>query len=351
VNKKTIWIVVGILILVLVSWLLLQKKPEEGRRGKRDVKRAVDALVVRPAPLLNELSVTGSLLAFNEVVLKNDVAGRIVYLNLPEGKMVKAGTILVKLFNDDLQAGLKKLQAQLSLQEQIGKRQGELIKINGISQNDYEQTLLQVSTLKAEIEEQKAQIRKTEVRAPFDGIIGLRNVSVGAVVNTSTELATIRSSKLKLDFFVPEKYSELVKPGFAVEFSLYSGHEEYSAVVEATEHGIDNSTRSLKVRALIRSSSPALNPGAFANVKLHLGENKQAILIPSEALIPMERNQQVVVSKKGKALYVNVRTGVRKEAKVEILEGLHPGDTIVTSGLMFIKEGEPLKFSHVIDPS
>jgi membrane fusion protein, multidrug efflux system len=351
VNKKIRWIVVLVILLSLLTWLLLRQKPEESRRGKGEGQRNVDALVIRTLPLLTEISVTGSLLAFDEVELKNDVAGRIVYLNLPEGKTVSKGTLLVKLFDDDLQAGLKKLKSQLSLQEQISERQSELIKIGGISQNEYEQTRLQVSTLKAEIEEQKAQIRKTEVLAPFDGIIGLRNVSVGAVVGTSAPLATIRSSRLKLDFFVPEKYGEIVRTGMDVVFSLYSGQKEYTATVFATERGIDDATRNLKVRAQIRQNTAGLQPGAFANVKLRIGENQQAILIPSEALIPMEREQQVIIARQGKAAFVKVRTGIRKEAKVEILEGLQVGDTLVTSGMLFLKEGAPLKFSHVTDPS
>ena len=138
--KKTI-VRISILILILVplTLLLLHKKPEEKRKGKGDGQRKIEALVVRPTTLLNEITVTGSLLSNDEVELKNEVAGRIVQLNLPEGKAVSKGTILVKLFDDDLQAGLKKLKSQLDLQQQIYKRQTELIKVNGISQNEYEQ--------------------------------------------------------------------------------------------------------------------------------------------------------------------------------------------------------------------
>jgi membrane fusion protein, multidrug efflux system len=347
-NKKTVWTLVCVLILVGVSWLLLRKgSPADMRKGKRDMVRSVDAVVVQPELMINELTVTGSLLANDEVELKNEVAGRIVHLNLPEGRTVSKGTVLVRLFNDDLLAGLKKYQAQLALQEQLAKRQSELVKINGISQNEYEQTMLQVSNLKAEIEEQKAQIRKTEVLAPFDGIVGLRNVSVGAVVNSSTVLAILRSAALKLDFYVPEKYAEVVKAGMKVSFSLSNGTQAYDAVVHATERGIENTTRSLKVRALLNKNTAGLNPGTFANVRLRIGENSNAILIPAEALIPMERNQQVVVSKHGKASFVQVVTGVRKESKVEIISGLSAGDTVVTSGLMFIKDGAPLQFSNV----
>lgn len=349
--KKTIVrISVLILILVPLTILLLRKKPEEKRRGKGEGQRKVEALVVRPTTLLNEISVTGSLLSFDEVELKNEMPGRIVHLNLPEGRTVTKGTVLVKLFDDDLQAGLKKLQAQLALQQQIYKRQTELIKVNGISQNEYEQSHLQVNTLQAEIEAQKAQIRKTEVLAPFDGIIGLRNVSMGAVVNTSTTLATVRSNRLKLDFYVPEKYGDAIKTGMNVDFSLYSGQSDYRATVLATERSIDDATRNLKVRAVINQTATGLLPGAFANVRLQLGSNPNALLIPTESIIPMERDKQVIVARKGKAHFVTIKTGLRKESMVEVTDGLHVGDTLVVTGLLFFKEGDVIKYSNVTDP-
>jgi membrane fusion protein, multidrug efflux system len=350
VNRKTIWIILLILLLSLLTAMLLHKKPEEKRRGKNEGLRSVEALVVKPSTLLNELSVTGSLLAFDEVELKNDVAGRIVFINLPEGKAVKKGTVLVKLFDDDLQAGLKRIQAQLSLQQQVCKRQSELVKVNGISQNEYDQSMLLVNTLQAEMEGQKAQIRKTEVLAPFDGVIGLRNISIGAVVNTSTTLATLRSNRLKLDFFVPEKYGSTIKNGMNVVFSLYSGQKEYQATVLATERGIDKSTRNLKVRAIINQNVEGLQPGAFANVLLRIGDDQKAILIPTDAIVPQENEKQVIVARQGKAHFVTVKTGLRKESLIEITNGLQVGDTLVTSGLMFLKEADLLKYSHVTAP-
>jgi membrane fusion protein (multidrug efflux system) len=336
-------------LLVPITWLLLHTKPEEKRKGRGDGMRKVEGLVVRPTTLSNDITVTGSLLSFDEVELKNEATGRIVFLNLPEGKTVRQGTVLVKLFDDDLQAGLQKLNAQLALQQQIFKRQSELIKVNGISQNEFEQSQLQVHTLMAEIEAQKAQIRKMTILAPFDGVVGLRNVSLGAVVGSSTTLATIRSNRLKLDFYVPEKYGDAIQAGMKVDFSLYSGEKSYQASVLASERSIDDATRNLKVRAVIASTAPGLIPGAFANVRLQLGKNPNALLIPTEAIIPMERDKQVLVARHGNAHFVTIRTGLRKESKVEVTEGLQAGDTLVTTGLLFFKEGDDLTFAHVND--
>jgi membrane fusion protein (multidrug efflux system) len=348
-------VIAGVISLVIVALVVLigfnnnksaDKKKDKGGKGKSSAK--VDAFVVKPTLLINEISVSGSLMAFEEVELKNETAGRVVKINLPEGKTVKTGTLLVKLFDEDLQANLRKLEAQLALQKQIYNRQSELLKINGISQNDFDQTNLQVNALAAEIEVQKVMIRKTEVRAPFDGVIGLRNISLGAQITPATLLATIRQeNKIKLDFSVPEKYGSSIKPGMNIKFTLYNSDKMYDASVIATEREIEMATRSMKVRAVVKSKYDALIPGAFTHVQLSLGENKAALMIPSQALIPQERNKTVIVAQHGKAHFVPVKTGVRKVSSVEITQGIQSGDTIITSGILFLKEGDQISYSNI----
>lgn len=323
--------------------------PKQGNLSSKDKQPTrVDAFVVKPSLLIDEINVTGSLLSFEEVALKNEVAGRIVEINLPEGQFVKKGTRLVKLFDDDLQAGLKKLQTQLAIQEKIYERQSELLKANGVSQNDYDQTGLLLNSLRADIEVQKVLIRKTEVLAPFDGIIGLRSISLGAIVTPATALATIRrEDMLKLDFSVPEKYSSEIQPGMKINFTMSNNPKQYDAAVIATEQGIDALTRNLKVRAVVNNQSDHLLPGAFTEVMLKLHENKNALMIPTQAIIPAEQNKSVILAKNGKAHLVIIKTGTRKASDIEITEGLQPGDTIVTSGILFLKEGSRLLFSTV----
>jgi len=349
--KKKTNIGIAIVLLLLTAFFIkvgLFNSEDKKKEKKEKVQKKVDAFVVKPSLLISDITVTGSLSAYDEVDLKNEVTGRVVNINLPEGRFVKKGTLLVKLFDDDLQATLKKLKSQLTIQQRIYKRQTELIRVNGISQNDYEQTLLQVNTIKANIEEEKALIRKTEVRAPFDGTIGLRNISVGAVVSSSTLLATIRTSnKLKLDFYVPEKYGSEISTGMKVKFTMYNDGKLYDATVIATERGIDNSTRNLKVRAVIASSSKELIPGAFANVQLRLGKNTDALMVPSQAIIPQEETKSVIVARKGKAHSVTIKTGIRKSSMVEVTEGLEPGDTVITSGILFLKEKSKLSYSTI----
>ena len=208
-REKWISLIVVLTMLFFIGCNSSKSNSKEANtKSKSKFLAKVEGFVASPSLLVDQITVSGSLLAYEEVALMNEIAGRVVLINLPEGKFVKKGTLLVKLFDDDLQANLKKLQTQLAIQEKIYQRQSELLKVNGISQYDYDQTFLQVNSIKADIEVQQSIIRKSEILAPFDGTIGLRNISVGAQVTPSILLATIRmEDKLKLDFSIPEKYS------------------------------------------------------------------------------------------------------------------------------------------------
>jgi len=350
-KKSTLWIAI-VLVLIAAFFFKVGFSKSSDKDDKRNAKgkkeRRVDAYVVKPSLLINEISVSGSLMAVEEVDLKNEVAGRVVMINLPEGKFVKKGTLLVKLFDDDLHATLRKLESQLAIQQQIFNRQSELLKVNGISQNDYDQTGLQLNSLKADIDVEKTLIRKTEVRAPFDGVIGLRSISVGAIITPSTLLATIRTeNKIKLDFSVPEKYSSVIKQGMKIKFNMSNADVEYDATVMATEEGIDSSTRNLKVRAMVNSHSKELLPGSFTDVTVRLSENKNALVIPTQAIVPTETNKSVIVARKGKAHFIQIITGIRQTSTIEVTHGIQQGDTIITSGVLFLKEGSKLIYSTI----
>lgn len=350
-KKALIYIVVS-LGIILLGWTVFirQGKDAPGTQTARK-PLLVDYHIVSYQNLSNEITVSGSVMAFDEVELKNEVAGRITLLHLPEGEFVKQGTLLVKLFDDDLTATLKNLENQLKIKELLYKRQEELLKVNGIGENEFMENGLAIEVLKSEIAVQKVKIRKTEIRAPFDGYIGLRNVSLGTEISTSTVLATIRTNqKLKLDFYVPEKYSAWIKKDMLVKFTMNERDSVYQASVIATEQGIDEATRSLKVRALITSSDPDIVPGAFAKVNLVLSENPEAILIPSRAIIPGQKNKRVLVARSGKAHFQEVISDSRQTSTVEIIQGLQIGDTVITSGLMMLKEGAELKYSSGQNP-
>ena len=321
---------------------------KKGKGDKAEIKIApsivVDWLVAKQVRFSDNITISGTIKPAEETVLLSEISGRVTQINFKEGTFVKKGTLLVKFFDDDLQAQLQKVNAQIQLAKQTLNRQSELVKINGISQADYDQSVLQVNSLKGDLDVLKAQIRKTEIFAPYDGVLGLRNISQGAVVTPAFPLTTIRDiQELKLDFSVPEKYSSDVRNGFKIKFTVNGNDEEYQAVVIATELGVDVSTRNMKARAIINKLNSKFIPGAYTTIYLPISENKKAIIIPSQAIIPQEKGKKVIISVNGKAKFVDVKTGLRQTSGIEILDGISENDTVITTGVMFIKPNAPLK--------
>ncbi|MFN4079710.1 MAG: efflux RND transporter periplasmic adaptor subunit, partial [Saprospiraceae bacterium] len=208
---------------------------------------------------------------------------------------------------------------------------------------------LQAQTLKSEIDLLRIQIDRMRVTAPYDGYLGLRRISPGAYVTPATPLGSIRAvGSPKLDFTIPEKYGSAIRIGQTVRFAVQGAAETFHAEVIATEQRIDEQTRNLQVRAILRAQHPALIPGAFANVSVDLGANREALFTPAEAIIPQARNKQIIVSRNGKAEFVTVETGIRQAGWVEVTKGLQAGDTIAVTGVMFLRPGDPLRFSKLI---
>jgi membrane fusion protein, multidrug efflux system len=338
----------NLLCLTLLGTLICScqsgKSDKEKSGNKIKDVPPVEWTIVKASVLQETINVSGTLKPYEETTLQTEVSGRVVKINLPEGRYVTQGTLLVKLFDDDLQAQLHKANTQLKIIEQQQSRQSELLKVAGISQTDYDQTTLQLASVKNDIELYNVMIRKTEVRAPFDGTIGLRNISIGAIVTPATILATIRADKqLKLDFSVPGKYSSEINVGTKLKFTIQGKDEQFDATVIASEKGIESVTNNLKVRAVVTSNSSSLLSGEFANIELKLKENKNALMIPSQAIIPQELDKQVIIVKNGKAEFITVTTGIRKESTIEVLKGIEAGDTLITTGILFLKPGSALK--------
>jgi membrane fusion protein, multidrug efflux system len=273
-----------------------------------------------------------------------EISGRLVQLNIIEGRVVSKGALLAKIYDGDLQAQLKKLQVQLEIAKVNEDRSAQLLKIQGISKADYDASLLNVNNIKADMEIVRSNLTKTEIRAPFSGKLGLKNVSPGAFVTPSTILTTISQvNKLKLQFSIPEKYGSEIRKGQLVSFSVNGSLKNFAAAVLATETAVEENTRNLSVRAVIEKSDPVLIPGSFANVKLILGNNPNALMIPTLAVLPQGRKKQVYVFKAEKAMQTEITTGVRDSANIEVLTGLLPGDTVITSGLLFLRPGIDVK--------
>ena len=341
------------LLNIFLSLILIAGVSCSGNKKKKEGKENpsisfIEGYVVTPSVVDETIGISGTLRPFEETVLMPEMPGRVVMVNLPEGQLVKKGTLLLKIFDGDLQAQLKKAQTQYEIGKQILDRQAELLKVDGISQVEYDQQELQVKSILNDIDLLKAQISKTAILAPYDGVIGLRNISLGAQVTQSTPIATIRESdKLKLDFSVPGKYSSMIHKGTKVRFSVEGDEKKYDAEVMATEEGIDLNTRNLKARAIVEAHAPTLTPGAYASVELRLSENRNALMIPTQAIIMKERSKSVIVSRGGKAVFVPIQTGVRKAGTLEVIQGLSAGDTVVVTGVLFIKPDMELTFAKI----
>lgn len=339
-------------VLFLLAFLAAcghQEKPANAppAAGAALTVSAVEGYVAKTSQLSENVTAAGAIVPAEETELHPEASGRVVRINLPEGRQVRKGEVLLKIFDDDLVAQLRKLETQLKQAEITEQRLGELLKVKGVSQQEYDLAALSVQTLKTDMDLVRINIAKTELRAPYDGIIGLRRLSPGAYVTPATIVTTIRANAgLKLDFSIPEKYSQLIRVGQTVSFKVEGSASEHSATVIATEQTISAEARNLLVRATVREGRGLL-PGAFAEVNLQLNNKPQALLIPNEAVIPQARDKKVILSKGGKAQFVTVKTGVRQAGMIEITEGVQVGDTVCTTGVLFLRPNATIKFSKV----
>jgi len=308
---------------------------------------AVEGFVAKPSVLTERVTASGNLVPAEETELHPEASGRVVRLNLPEGRPVRKGELLLKIFDEDLKTQVRKLETQLKQAEITEQRLSELLKVKGVSQQEYDLAVLQAQTFRADLELLRINISKTELRAPYDGILGLRRISPGAYVTPATAITTLRSaSALKLDFAVPEKYSQQLRIGQALEFTVEGSASTHKATVQATEQRISEGSRDLQVRAVV-GDSRGLLPGAFAEVSLAIGSNSKALLIPNQAIIPQARDKKVILCKDGKAKFVVVKTGVRQAGMIEIIEGIAPGDTVCTTGMLFLRPDSGVTFSKI----
>lgn len=337
-------------VIVFSGFFACSEKKEEAAAQPKERSRTViaDAFIVKTLPLSENIEVAGSLMPAEGTDIRPEITGRLVSINFKEGSFVRKGTLLAKLFDDDLQAQLKKLEVQLEINEKTVERYKELLKIQGISQQDVDLSELQVNNNKADIELVKVAITKTEIRAPFDGRIGLRNTSLGAYVSPADIIATIRQvDQLKLAFTVPEKYSTNFVPGKKISFSIDGVRQRFEATVLASEYFIDANTRSLNIKAIVKDKHASLIPGAFAKVALDLAKDNNAVIIPTQAVIPLSRGKQVIVYRNGGPHFLPVTTGIRDSVYVQVIAGVNIGDTVLVSGLMAVKPNSQIQLSKI----
>jgi membrane fusion protein, multidrug efflux system len=308
----------------------------------------VEAIILKNTPINNSVEVNGSLVASEYVEIRPEVSGRLTFLNIPEGKMVQSGTVLARIYNEDLLAQQQKIEAQLAIATQNEQRLRKLLDVNGINQQDYDNVFAQVTAYKADIQVLKAQQRKTEILAPFTGVMGLRNISNGAYITPTTLIATLQQvNQMKIDFTVPEIQAASVKNGSSVMVQLEGNPEKVKANIIAIEPQINPTTRNLKVRALLTKLPKGAAPGAFAKVYIGEGSTTASIMVPSQAVVPDTRNKRIFLIKNGKAQSVIVQTGIRTESMVQLLSGVSVGDTAAISGILYLRPDIAVKVKKI----
>ncbi len=305
---------------------------------------AVQVHVLSPSPLANSLNSSGTLLANESVGIQSEVSGRVTVIGFKEGTLVKAGQLLVQINADDLKAQLNKANAVLKLAELTESRQEQLLAVKGISQDAFDISRAQRISAQADVDNLQALVAKTTIRSPFNGVIGLRSISEGGYVAPSTLIATLtQTDPIKLDFDVPEQYGPQLKAGTDLSFKLVGDTTTYKATIYAVEPAVNQDTRTVRARARAANPGGKLVPGSFARVFLDMGTIPDALTIPAEGVVPDIKGQVVMVIRQGKAQTVRVELGLRSEDNVQLISGVRAGDTVITSGLLAVREGMAVK--------
>jgi membrane fusion protein (multidrug efflux system) len=350
--KRAAWFGAVLLIAALVAWTRARSgAAPAGARGAGTAGGAAGAAPLRvsgvkvtPVPFVETIAANGTLRAEESIELQSEVNGKITALNFSEGKRVRAGELLVKIDDSSLQASLRRALARRELAGFREQRLARLVAEGGVSKLDYDEAHGELSVLEAEIDLIRSEIRKTEIRAPFDGLVGIRFVSLGAYVSSATRIATLQGiTNLKVDFSVPERYAQRVRPGDPVRFTVAGSQIVYQGEVYAVEPRINVSTRSVLLRAQCRNPDGSLLPGIFARVEYAVRQTDAALLVPAIAVLSGLEERALFIERDGAARRILVTTGARTSREVEISSGLAAGDVVITSGLQMLRPGQPVR--------
>ena len=354
-NKITKWSIVGVIVLGSGFLAYQHLMPHENKEMKEAPKEAgnrqskalnVRAVVLSQQGLTDGIFVSGSLVPDEEVSLSFESSGKITDIFFKEGTHVQKGELLAKINDAPLQADLRKKQAQVKLMQDRLFRAKALLEKEAVSKEAFQEAEANLAALEAEIEGVEAQIEQTELRAPFSGIIGLRQVSVGAYATTTTEVATLtKTAPLKVEFNVPERYAGMLPEGTELTFTAEGDLTTRNAKVYASDSRVDPETRTFAIRAIYPNADGKLIPGRYVNVNLVTQRFENTLAVPSEAIVSEMGIDKVFVCKNGKAQPVEIAKGLRTDAMVQVLRGLVPGDTVITSGTMQLRSGQKVVVS------
>jgi membrane fusion protein (multidrug efflux system) len=343
--KTLVYSLLIIGLVGLIGYRITKNSDAKGPKDKEKDKQpiTVSGTIVRLQTFDNNLALSGSIEANEQVEIRSEVSGIVKNIYFQEGSNVAKGQVLFKVNDIELKAQLAQAKTKESLASENERRAKLLLQKEAISQEEYDVARADFKSAQAQSQLIQAQIEKTSVRAPFSGKIGLRSISPGTYVTPTLLVAKlVNIGQLKITFSIPEKYASQVKKNATISFKITGSNESYSAKIYAIEPEVEIATRTLKVRALADNSHGKLLPGTFANVQLPLDIIKDAVVIPTEAIIPVQEGKKVFIANKGMAKEVMVETATRTDASILVLEGLKAGDTVLTSGVMSLKDEAPI---------
>ncbi|HEX9979012.1 MAG TPA: efflux RND transporter periplasmic adaptor subunit [Flavobacterium sp.] len=346
-------IVYALLIIGLGAFIFY--RISENKSGENDAKEkgggemnkkpsVISGIVLQPREFADNLALSGSIEANEQVDIRSEVSGVVESINFSEGSTVSKGQVLFRVNDTELRAQLAQAKTRQNLASENERRANLLLQKEAISREEYDIASADFKTAQAQTQLINAQLSKTSIRAPFSGKIGLRSISRGTYVTPETVVAKlVNMNQVKITFSIPEKYAAQMKTGNALSFTTAGSREEFKARIYAIEPEVEIETRTLRLRAIAENPEGKLLPGTFANVILPLDRISDALLVPTEALIPIQNGKKIFISENGKAKEVIVETGARTEKDILVTSGLKAGDTVLTTGVMTLKDGAPVK--------
>lgn len=304
----------------------------------------VETVRVVASDVTLDASAVGSLRSNESVVLRPEIAGRISSINFKDGSAVAKGALLVGLDSATQAAEFDQASANLGLAQVNLKRTRELFEKKFVSQQALDNTEAGLKVQEAALALAQARLDKMRIKAPFSGVVGIRNMSVGDYVKEGQELINLEDiSTLKIDFRLPEAYLGQLKPGQAIEVSSDAlPGQKFEAVLDAVNPLVDTGGRAIASRAHLANADGRLRPGMFVRVRLIFEQRSKMLLVPEQAIVPDTKTPFVFRVQDGKAMRVPVKTGLRRNAQVEIVEGLKADDEVVTAGQMKLRDGAPV---------
>lgn len=320
------------------------KEQENGQQQEENQAIQVRAALVEADSFARTVSTTANLLPFEQVDIKAPVAGNVLAIYFKEGERVGKGEQLIRIDDRSWRAQLQGLQAQLERARSELERNQELIEREGISREELEQAEAQVRNLEAQAKELRVNIQLANVKAPLSGQLGMRDFSLGDYLQqgqTITQL--VQKDRLRVDFTIPAEYAPHVRQDQEMTVIASATGDTLQALVYAISPAISLNSREIRIRGLLDNREGQFIPGDFAQVQLNITQKEEALLIPAEAVLPEAETHVVFKAQNGRAMRQEVSLGLRTPSRIQILEGLSQGDTVLITGLMQVEDSSRIE--------